>query len=94
MAPPGSWCWTCASAWNGRLATSRARSTSRCTTWPGQLDEVPPGTVWVHCRTGYRATVAASLLAACGRDVISVDDAIGNAVTAGLPVVPSQATVS
>jgi rhodanese-related sulfurtransferase len=48
----------------------------------------------VHCRTGYRATVAASLLAACGRDVISVDDAIGNAVTAGLPVVPSQATVS
>ena len=58
---------------------------------PGQLDEVPPGAVWVHCRTGYRATVAASLLAACGRDVISVDDEIGNAVTAGLPMVPSQA---
>jgi hydroxyacylglutathione hydrolase len=58
---------------------------------PWRLDEVPPGEVWVHCRTGYRSTVAASLLAASGRDVISIDDEIGNAVTAGLPVVPTQA---
>jgi glyoxylase-like metal-dependent hydrolase (beta-lactamase superfamily II) len=58
---------------------------------PGRLDEVPPGQVWVHCRTGYRSTVAASLLAARGRDVVSIDDEIGNAATAGLPVVPNQA---
>lgn len=57
---------------------------------PQRLDEVPPGEVWVHCRTGYRSTVAASLLAARGRDAISIDDEIGNAKTAGLPVVPSQ----
>jgi hydroxyacylglutathione hydrolase len=58
---------------------------------PGRLDEVPPGQVWVHCRTGYRSTVAASLLAARGRDVVSIDDEIGSAATAGLPVVPNQA---
>ena len=58
---------------------------------PERLDEIPPGEVWVHCRTGYRSTVAASLLAARGRDVVSIDDKIGNAATAGLPVVPNQA---
>jgi hydroxyacylglutathione hydrolase len=57
---------------------------------PGRLAEVPPGEVWVHCRSGYRSTVAASLLAAAGRDVISIDDEIGNATTAGLPVVSSH----
>ena len=58
---------------------------------PLRLDEIPPGEVWVHCRTGYRSIVAASLLAASGRDVISIDDEIDNAMTAGLPVVSSQA---
>lgn len=58
---------------------------------PGRLDEIPPGEVWVHCHTGYRSTVAASLLAARGRDVVSIDDEIGNAATAGLPVVTNQA---
>jgi hydroxyacylglutathione hydrolase len=55
-----------------------------------RVSEVPPGEVWVHCRTGYRSTVAASLLAASGRDVISIDDEIGNARIAGLPVVSSH----
>jgi len=57
---------------------------------PRRLEEVPPGDIWVHCRTGYRSMVAASLLAARGRDVISIDDEIGNALTAGLLVVPNQ----
>ena len=57
---------------------------------PRRMDDIPPGETWVHCRTGYRSTVAASLLAARGRDVISIDDEIGNAATAGLPVVPNQ----
>jgi glyoxylase-like metal-dependent hydrolase (beta-lactamase superfamily II)/rhodanese-related sulfurtransferase len=55
---------------------------------PGRLDEVPPGPVWVHCGGGYRAMVAASLLAAAGRHVTSVDDEFANAARAGLPVVP------
>jgi LmbE family N-acetylglucosaminyl deacetylase len=38
---------------------------------PGQLGDVPAGQVWVVCRSGYRATVAASLLAAHGRDAPS-----------------------
>ena len=59
---------------------------------PHRLDAVPPGEVWVHCRTGYRSTVAASLLAARGRNVISIDDEIGNALAAGLPVVTNQET--
>ena len=58
---------------------------------PARLDEIPPGEVWVHCRTGYRSMEAASLLAAHGRAVISIDDEIGNAATAGLPVIPNQA---
>jgi rhodanese-related sulfurtransferase len=48
--------------------------------------EVPDGEVWVYCRTGYRSTVAASMLAARGRSAVSVDDEFGNAEAAGLPI--------
>jgi hydroxyacylglutathione hydrolase len=54
---------------------------------PGRSGEVPPGEVWVHCRSGYRSMVAASMLAARGRNVISIDDDYANAETAGLPLV-------
>jgi glyoxylase-like metal-dependent hydrolase (beta-lactamase superfamily II)/rhodanese-related sulfurtransferase len=54
---------------------------------PGRLGEVPPGEVWVHCHSGYRSMVAASMLAACGRRAISIDDDYANAETAGLPLV-------
>jgi hydroxyacylglutathione hydrolase len=54
---------------------------------PGRFAEIPAGEVWVHCHSGYRALAAASLLAAHGRQVISVDDDFGNAGTAGLPLV-------
>ncbi|HEV3290301.1 MAG TPA: MBL fold metallo-hydrolase [Streptosporangiaceae bacterium] len=53
---------------------------------PGRLDEVPPGEVWVHCGGGYRSTVAASMLAAHGRDVVAVDDDFAHAGPAGLPL--------
>jgi glyoxylase-like metal-dependent hydrolase (beta-lactamase superfamily II)/rhodanese-related sulfurtransferase len=53
---------------------------------PGRLGEVPPGQVWVHCHSGYRAMVAASMLAAGGRDVISINDEFSNAETAGLAI--------
>ncbi|WP_282792634.1 MBL fold metallo-hydrolase [Streptomyces sp. CC224B] len=52
----------------------------------GRLDEVPPGTVWVHCAGGMRAAIAASLLDAAGRDVVAVDDGFDAATAAGLPL--------
>jgi hydroxyacylglutathione hydrolase len=53
---------------------------------PGRLPEVPPGEVWVHCESGYRSVLAASMLAARGRRVVSVNDDFGNAAAAGLPL--------
>ena len=53
---------------------------------PGRSDEVPAGDVWVYCHSGYRAAVAASILAAAGRHVISIDDEFGNAAGAGLTI--------
>jgi hydroxyacylglutathione hydrolase len=38
------------------------------------IDAVPAGEVWVHCQSGYRASTAASLLAAAGRHVVAIDD--------------------
>ncbi|MFE2332401.1 MBL fold metallo-hydrolase [Streptomyces coelicoflavus] len=52
-----------------------------------RLDEVPPGTVWVHCAGGMRAAVAASVLDAAGREVVAVDDGFAAAAEAGLPLV-------
>ncbi|MQA84531.1 MAG: MBL fold metallo-hydrolase [Streptosporangiales bacterium] len=52
---------------------------------PARLAEVPPGEVWVHCASGYRAATAASLLARSGRDVVLVDDNYDeNATATGL----------
>ena len=39
-----------------------------------RADEAPDGELWVHCATGYRASVAGSVLAAKGRRVVVVDD--------------------
>ncbi|HEU4422724.1 MAG TPA: rhodanese-like domain-containing protein, partial [Pilimelia sp.] len=50
-----------------------------------RLDDVPEGEVWVHCATGYRASVAASVLAAAGRHVVSVDDDFDDAPADGRP---------
>lgn len=36
--------------------------------------EVPDGEVWVHCASGYRASIAASLLDRAGRSVVAIDD--------------------
>ncbi|MFI6499320.1 rhodanese-like domain-containing protein [Nonomuraea typhae] len=48
--------------------------------------EIPPGEVWVHCGTGYRATAAASLLARAGRTAVVVDDAFATAADQGVPM--------
>lgn len=39
-----------------------------------RLLEIPDGQVWVHCASGYRASIAASLLDRAGRRVVLIDD--------------------
>ncbi|MFE6160154.1 rhodanese-like domain-containing protein [Streptomyces sp. NPDC056486] len=51
-----------------------------------RIDEIPDGTVWVHCAGGMRAAIAASLLDAGGRQVVAVDDGFDAARDAGLPL--------
>jgi glyoxylase-like metal-dependent hydrolase (beta-lactamase superfamily II)/rhodanese-related sulfurtransferase len=58
---------------------------------PRRVADVPAGEVWVHCAAGYRASVAASFLAAAGRHLVAVDDEFDNAAQAGLPVVGPEA---
>ena len=58
---------------------------------PARIGEVPPGEVWVHCRSGYRAVIAASLLQAAGHPVVAVDDEFTRAGTAGLALASGRA---
>ena len=48
--------------------------------------EVPAGEVWVHCASGFRAAIGASLLDRAGRTVVHVDDNWDLATRAGLPL--------
>jgi glyoxylase-like metal-dependent hydrolase (beta-lactamase superfamily II)/rhodanese-related sulfurtransferase len=50
----------------------------------GRMSEIPLGEIWVHCQAGYRAAIAASLLAACGRPVVAIDDEFSRTRVAGL----------
>jgi rhodanese-related sulfurtransferase len=54
---------------------------------PQRLDDVPDGEVWVHCGSGYRASIAASLLQAAGRRVVHIDDEFTRAVEDGMTTV-------
>ncbi len=56
---------------------------------PKRLADIPAGTIWVHCGSGYRATAAASLLANAGRDVVLIDDAYARAAEAGVRMAPA-----
>lgn len=47
-------------------------------------DEVPDGEVWVYCGSGYRASIAASVLDTPGREVVLVNDAYDTARELGL----------
>jgi hydroxyacylglutathione hydrolase len=53
--------------------------------------EVPAGEVWVHCASGFRASIGASILDRAGRQVVHVDDDWENAARAGLPLGPRDA---
>jgi hydroxyacylglutathione hydrolase len=51
-----------------------------------QVAEVPGDReIWVHCRTGMRASVAASILDAAGATPVLIDDLWEHAAEAGLP---------
>ncbi len=43
------------------------------------VGELPIGEVWVHCASGYRASIAASILDRDERDVVLIDDEFGKA---------------
>ena len=49
-----------------------------------RLDDLPPGTLWVHCATGFRAGIASSLLDRAGHHVVHIDDEWSNVSEAGL----------
>ena len=55
-----------------------------------RVEEVPEGEVWVHCASGYRSSIAASFLAAAGRNLVAVDDDYTKAAEAGLPIAKDQ----
>ena len=45
-----------------------------------RVGELPDGPLWVHCGTGFRASIAASLLHRCGRAVVLIDDRFTSSV--------------
>ncbi|RZU33819.1 MBL fold metallo-hydrolase [Blastococcus saxobsidens] len=55
-----------------------------------RLDEVPEGELWVYCGSGYRASIAASVLDRPDRQVVLIDDSYDNAGKAGLEERPAE----
>ncbi len=51
-----------------------------------RVGEIPVGTVWVHCGSGYRAAAAASVLERAGRQAVVVDDHVDKAAGVGVPM--------
>ena len=49
-----------------------------------RMAELPAGELWVHCASGYRAAIAASLVARSGRTPVLIDDEYQRAVELGL----------
>ena len=54
------------------------------------LDQLPNGPIWVHCASGFRASVAASLLSRGGKQVVLIDDEWPRAAAAGVAMAGSQ----
>ncbi|MGQ1796251.1 MBL fold metallo-hydrolase [Kocuria oceani] len=51
-----------------------------------RLGELPAGRLWVHCGSGYRSGVAASLLERAGRDAVHIDAMFDEAERSGVPL--------
>jgi len=58
-----------------------------------RVDELPAGRLWVHCASGFRASIAASLLERAGRAVVHIDDDYEKAAPAGLPIETAAAPI-
>ena len=65
---------TYATVTSGRAVTCPVPCTSRSRTSTSPGRRLPSGELWVHCQSGYRAGIAASLLHRMGRDVVHIDD--------------------
>ena len=78
-------CSTYASATRSRPGHLRGALHIPLQDLPGRVHSLPHGELWVHCRSGYRAGIAASLIARTGRPVVHVDDDWANADTAVAP---------
>jgi hydroxyacylglutathione hydrolase len=57
---------------------------------PARMRGLPRRPVWVHCQGGYRASIAASLLHAAGREVTAIDADFGTAAGVGLALSRSR----
>ncbi|MER6987846.1 MBL fold metallo-hydrolase [Saccharopolyspora hirsuta] len=55
-----------------------------------RVSEVPAGSVWVHCGSGYRAAAAASLLESAGRAVVAIDDSFADARPSGVALTTAE----
>ncbi len=51
-----------------------------------RMNEVPDRRLWVHCGSGYRASVAASLLQRADKNVVHIDGMFDDAKSSGLPM--------
>ena len=55
-----------------------------------RVDEVSDEPVWVHCASGFRASIAASILDAAGKNVTTIADDFDQAERQGLPLASEQ----
>lgn len=53
----------------------------------GRLDVVPAGRLWIHCGSGYRAGIAASLLQRAGHSVVHINAMFDDAEACGVDLV-------
>lgn len=52
----------------------------------GRLGDVPTGRLWIHCGSGYRAGIAASLLERGGHEVVHINAMFNDAEAKGVPL--------
>lgn len=60
----------------------------------GRIEEIPDGDVWVYCGAGYRASIATSILAAAGRNVVLINDDYDNAERSGVHLDHTQQEIA
>ncbi|GAC1530455.1 MAG: MBL fold metallo-hydrolase [Acidimicrobiales bacterium] len=51
-----------------------------------RIDSLPAGPLWLHCASGFRASIGASILDRAGREVVLIDDDWEHAAQNDLPI--------